>query len=106
MGSDTAAGPARDGQGVMPRRPAPEKTRAVLLAVAGGRGRVVRIPILVAALRRETGCSRATGYRAVQDAIQVGLIDRARAVRRTDKASSPGRAGNRESANAPGHSSQ
>jgi hypothetical protein len=89
MGSDAAAGPAPDGQGVMPRRPAPEKVGAVLLAVAGGRGRVVRIPVLVAALRRETGCSRATGYRAVQDAIQVGMIHRARAVRRTDRAASP-----------------
>jgi hypothetical protein len=73
-----------------PRRPSPEETRRVLFEVAGGeRGRVVRIPILVAALRRETDCSRATGYRAVQDAIRVGQIQRAGAVRRADRASSP-----------------
>jgi hypothetical protein len=94
MGPDTAAGPALDGHGVMPRRPAPEKTRAVLLAVAGGRGRVVQIPVLVAALRRETGCSRATGYRAVQDAIQAGLIQRAHPARPRNSppaVSTPGR---------------
>jgi hypothetical protein len=38
---------------------------------------VVTIPVLIAALRRETGCSRATAYRAVADALASGEIKRA-----------------------------
>jgi hypothetical protein len=37
---------------------------------------VVSVPALVAALRRETGCSRATAYRAVSDAFAAGEIVR------------------------------
>jgi len=37
---------------------------------------VVTIPVLIAALRRETGCSRATAYRAVSDALAVGVLSR------------------------------
>ena len=40
---------------------------------------VVTIPVLVAALRRETGCSRATAYRALSDALASGEIQRANA---------------------------
>jgi hypothetical protein len=34
------------------------------------------VPVIVAAIRRETGCSRATAYRAVQDAFADGTLGR------------------------------
>lgn len=34
------------------------------------------VPIIVEAIRRETGCSRATAYRAVEDAFAAGVLDR------------------------------
>jgi hypothetical protein len=40
-------------------------------------GVVITVPALVSALRRETGCSRATAYRAVSDAFAAGKIGRA-----------------------------
>ena len=40
---------------------------------------VVTIPVLIAALRRETGCSRATAYRAVSDAFVSGEVERTNA---------------------------
>jgi hypothetical protein len=53
-------------------------------AIAGGflsnlepTGSVVTGRALVAALRRETGCSRVTAYRAVSDALASGEIKRA-----------------------------
>jgi hypothetical protein len=33
------------------------------------------IPVIVEALRRETGCSRATAYRAVSDAFAAGILE-------------------------------
>jgi hypothetical protein len=37
----------------------------------------VSVPALVAGLRSETGCSRATAYRAVADALAQGVLERA-----------------------------
>jgi hypothetical protein len=37
---------------------------------------VLSVPVLVAAIRRETGCSRATAYRAVADAFAADVIGR------------------------------
>jgi len=34
------------------------------------------IPVLVAAIRRQTGCSRASAYRAVSDALTAGVLGR------------------------------
>jgi hypothetical protein len=34
------------------------------------------VPVLVAAIRHETGCSRATAYRAVADALAEGVLKR------------------------------
>ena len=34
------------------------------------------VPVIVAAIRRETGCSRATAYRAVADAFADGTLER------------------------------
>jgi hypothetical protein len=34
------------------------------------------VPVIVDAIRLETGCSRATAYRAVQDAFAAGVLDR------------------------------
>jgi hypothetical protein len=34
------------------------------------------VPVLVTAIRRETGCSRATAYRAVSDAFAAGVLSR------------------------------
>ena len=34
------------------------------------------VPMIVAAIRRETGCSRATAYRAVSDAFAAGILSR------------------------------
>ena len=32
------------------------------------------IPVIIEAIRRETGCSRATAYRAVSDAFAAGIL--------------------------------
>jgi hypothetical protein len=34
------------------------------------------VPVIVAAIRQETGCSRATAYRAIADAFTAGIISR------------------------------
>jgi hypothetical protein len=34
------------------------------------------VPLIVAAIRRATGCSRATAYRAVSDAFAAGILSR------------------------------
>ena len=34
------------------------------------------VPVLVNAIQRETGCSRATAYRAVSDAFAAGVLGR------------------------------
>jgi hypothetical protein len=33
------------------------------------------VPVIVAAIRSETGCSRATAYRAVSDAFAAGILE-------------------------------
>jgi hypothetical protein len=58
------------------RRPKPERVAAMVGELKPA-GAVVTVPVLVAALRRETGCSRATAYRAVSDALASGEIKRA-----------------------------
>jgi hypothetical protein len=57
----------------MNRRPTPEQTREIVRDLAA-RNQNRDGPSLVAAIRRETGCSRASGYRAVVDALKVGTI--------------------------------
>jgi hypothetical protein len=57
-------------------RPTPTEVAAILSNVEPTDS-VVTVPALVAALRRETGCSRATAYRAVSDALASGEIKRA-----------------------------
>ena len=59
-------------------RPTPTEVAAILSNLEPT-GSVVRMPVLVAALRRETGCSRATAYRAISDAFASGEIERANA---------------------------
>jgi hypothetical protein len=38
------------------------------------------VPLIVAAIQRETGCSRATAYRAVSDAFAAGILSRKESV--------------------------
>src|SRR5262245_4890909 len=57
-------------------RPTPAQVAAILSNLEPT-GSVVRVPALVAALRRETGCSRATAYRALSEALASGEIKRA-----------------------------
>jgi hypothetical protein len=59
-------------------RPTPTEVAAILRNPEPT-GCVVPVPVLVAALRYETGCSRATAYRAVSDALASGEIKRANA---------------------------
>jgi hypothetical protein len=59
-------------------RPTPTEVAAILSNLEST-GSVVRTPVLVAALRRETGCSQATAYRALSDALASGEIQRANA---------------------------
>jgi hypothetical protein len=59
-------------------RPAPSEVTAIPSNLEPTDS-VVTVPALVAALRRETGCSRATAYRAVSDAFTAGEITRANA---------------------------
>jgi hypothetical protein len=47
-----------------------------LVAVLATERPLVTVPAIVETVRRETGCSRATAYRAVTDAIIAGCIRR------------------------------
>ena len=60
------------------RRPTPAETGRIVRACAPA-GHTVAIPEVVAAIRRDTGCSRATAYRAVEDALADGTLARGRA---------------------------
>lgn len=66
----------KDSRAMSARRPTPTEV-AALLSNLEPKGSVVTVPTLVAALRRETGCSRATAYRAISDAFASGEIKRA-----------------------------
>jgi hypothetical protein len=67
-----------NGRTMWARRPTPTEVAAVLSKLNTTRS-VVTVPALVAALRRETGCSRATAYRAISGAFLSGEIERANA---------------------------
>jgi hypothetical protein len=54
-------------------KPTPEEIAAVVAAL-GPTGEAVRIPAIVSRVRELTGCSRATAYRALADALQAGAI--------------------------------
>jgi hypothetical protein len=58
-------------------RPSPSEVRK-LVGELGPNGEIVRIPEIVARLRVLTGCSRATAYRGLADAMTVGAIRRVR----------------------------
>jgi len=68
----------QNGRAMWASRPAPTEVAGILFNLKRT-GSVVRVPALVAALRRETGCSRATAYRAISDAFASGEIKRANA---------------------------
>jgi hypothetical protein len=72
----TMTGVEDNGRRTWARRPTPEEVAATLSKLQRT-AKVVSVPALVAGLRRETGCSRATAYRAVSDAFAAGKIERA-----------------------------
>jgi hypothetical protein len=45
-----------------------------IVSELGPKGEIVPIPEIVAKIREMTGCSRATAYRGVTDAMAVGVI--------------------------------
>jgi hypothetical protein len=65
----------QNGRAMWTCRPTPTEVAAILSNLEPT-GSVVTVPVLVASLRRETGCSRATAYRAVSDALAAGEIKR------------------------------
>ena len=68
----------QNGRAMWTCRPTPSEVAAILSNLEPT-GSVVTVPTLVVGLRRETGCSRATAYRAVSDALASGEIKRANA---------------------------
>jgi hypothetical protein len=66
---------ANTGRAMWTHRPTPSDVAATLSNLKL-RDSIVTVPVLVIALRRETGCSRATAYRAVSDALAVGVLSR------------------------------
>jgi uncharacterized membrane protein len=56
------------------RRPAPARVREIGERLRETNGEVHQ-HALVAAIQRETGCSRATAYRAVQDFLEQEQLD-------------------------------
>lgn len=64
-----------NGRATWARRPTTEEVAVTLLKLKRTTA-VVSVSALVAGLRRETGCSRATAYRAVSDAFAAGVIQR------------------------------
>jgi hypothetical protein len=67
------------------RRPSPGRALALVRALKAA-GAIPTLPKLVAATRRETGCSRATAYRALSDALAAGRIKPAGVRRQPDRA--------------------
>jgi hypothetical protein len=59
------------------KRPSPTAVRELVSALGMQHGAGVPTKILIEAVRRAAGCSRATAYRALADAIAAGSIDRA-----------------------------
>jgi hypothetical protein len=55
------------------RRPTPAETEQIARACPPEE---LSVPVLVNAIQRETGCSRATAYRAVSDAFAAGVLGR------------------------------
>ena len=55
------------------RRPTPAEKRRIARACPPDG---LSVPVIVDAIRRETGCSRATAYRAVADAFAAGILSR------------------------------
>jgi len=55
------------------RRPTPAETEQIARVCPPEE---LSVPVLVNAIRRETGCSRATAYRAVADAFAAGILSR------------------------------
>jgi len=55
------------------RRPTTAETE---LIARGCPSETLSVPMIVAAIRRKTGCSRATAYRAVSDALAAGILSR------------------------------
>jgi hypothetical protein len=53
------------------RRPTTAQTKRIALECVAG---ALTMPVLVAAIQREIGCSRATAYRAVADAFADGTL--------------------------------
>lgn len=66
-------------------RPTPDQVERVAQRLvregAADAAGVIQIPVLVAALRQETGCSRATGWRSVADALAADVLRRGEPVR-------------------------
>ena len=55
------------------KRPTPDEV-VEIVSELGPDGETVQIPALVAVIQERTGCSRATAYRGVADAMAVGVI--------------------------------
>jgi hypothetical protein len=60
------------------KRPTPEQVVKIVTEL-GPNGETVPIPAIVAMIRERTGCSRATAYRGVADAMAAGVIGRGEA---------------------------
>lgn len=69
---DEVSGPATVGRPLL-RRPTVAET-AEIARDCPSEG--LSVPVIVQAIRRETGCSRATAYRAVSDAFAAGVLSR------------------------------
>lgn len=65
------SGPASNRR--LPRRPTTAETERI---ARGCPPEMLSVPMIVAAIRREPGCSRATAYRAVSDAFAAGILSR------------------------------
>lgn len=57
------------------KRPTPAQV-SEMVSQLGPDGETVSADALVARIREQTGCSRATAYRGVADAMAVGVIAR------------------------------
>jgi hypothetical protein len=60
------------------KRPTPEQVVEIVTEL-GPNGETVPIPAVVSRILEQTGCSRATAYRGVADAMAAGVIGRGEA---------------------------